>query len=399
MTSPRSSPILAAALAAVLVQSACGGSHDAPAADTRPPLDVRTIRVETTSLASVLEAGGIVQARTAATLMARIMAPVREVRVVPGDRVRAGQILVVLDDRDLAAGARQAGAAGAAAEQGTRAAASEREAARAALALARSSHDRIATLYAKKSATAQEMDEAVATLRAAESRLASVEARVGQADASLGSARAAGEVAAVTASFAQITAPFDGVVTEKLVEPGNMATPGTPLLRLEDSSGFRLDVRMDESRARLVKVGDRVPVRLDSPQGRQPLDAAGTVAEVARAVDADSRALLVKIALPQVEGLRSGTFGRARFPGPSRPTLAVPAAALVRRGQVTSVYVVEQDRARLRLVSTGEAGLDGIVEVLAGLDAGETIVVQPPPGLVDGQRVGRAGGARDGAPR
>ena len=125
-----------------------------------------------TDVAEAIESGGVVQARTTATITSRILAPVREVRVAPGDRVRAGQTLIVLDGDDLAAGARAARSAALAAEQGAKAAAAELQAAEAALALARASHDRIAGLQARRSATAQELDDATATLRSAEARVA-----------------------------------------------------------------------------------------------------------------------------------------------------------------------------------------------------------------------------------
>ena len=192
----------------------------------------------------------------------RAVAPVREVRVSPGDHVREGQTLIVLDGDDLAAGARAARSAALAAEQGSKAAAAELQAAEAGLALARASHDRIAGLQAKRSATAQELDDATAALRSAEARVAGASARALQAASAVESARAASDQASTTESFTTIAAPFDGVVTEKMVEPGNMASPGMPLLRLEDTRGFRLEVRVDESRIGQIRNGDSVPVFL-----------------------------------------------------------------------------------------------------------------------------------------
>ena len=182
-------------------------------------------------------------------------------------------------------------------------------------------------------------------------------------------------------AFALITAPFDGVVSEKMVEPGNMAAPGTPLLRVEDTRGYRLDVRVDESRIGQVAVGAAVSVAVDSGTGGAPATLGGTVAEIARAVDADARAFLVKVALPASAGLRSGSFGRAQFRGHARRALTVPASALVQRGQLTSVLVVEQDTARLRLVSVRGT------EVLAGLSEGDVVIVAAPPTVTDGSRV------------
>ncbi len=387
-TSVRAWGALATLTVAVSAVSACGGAtHGPEPTAAREPIAVELRAVTTAPQASLVEAGGLVQARTTAVVTSRLMAPVREIRVKPGDTVRSGQVLVVLDDRDLGAQARGARSAAEAAAQAVTAGGADKQAAEAALGLAKASHARIAALHARKSATAQELDEATAALRAAEARVAAVDARVQQAQASLASARAGSDAATVTAGFAVITAPFDGVVTEKLVEPGNMATPGAPLIRLEERGAFRLEVRVDAGRVASVAPGQSVDVMLDAAE---PLALPGTVSEVSRAMDADARAYLVKIALPADARLRSGMFGRAYFAGPASPTLVVPASAVVRRGQVTSLYVAEGDTARLRMVVLGRTFRDG-VEVVSGLSDGERIVTNPPPALTDGAPL-RTGG-------
>ncbi len=367
--------------------AACSSAPDAtPAADAAAPLAVRTATVRSAAITDAADAGGVVQARTTATVAARVMAPVRAVRVAPGDRVRAGQVLVELDGRDLVAAAASAAAGASEAREGAAAAAAEERAAQAALVLARATHARIAALAAKKSATAQELDEASAALAAAEARAAGAAARVQAATSGITRAASASDAAGATASFLLVTAPFDGVVTEKLVEPGNMATPGLPLVRVEDTRGFRLEARVDEARAGRVAVGAAVEAVLDGPDGRA-VTVSGTVAEMSRAVDAGARTFLLKVDLPAGTAVRSGMFGRVRLPGPPRTALTLPADALVTNGQVTSVFVVEDGVARVRLVRV--AG----TEVQAGLADGDTVVVAPPPGLVDGRRV-TAGGTR-----
>jgi RND family efflux transporter MFP subunit len=367
-----------------VVLPSCSRAATTPAADAEP-IPVTVAMVAATDLADTFEAGGVVQARTTATLMARILAPVHAIHVAPGDRVHAGQVLIVLDAKALAAQARSARAAALAADQGATAAAAEQQAADAALRLARATHDRIAALEAKRSATAQELDEATGALRAAEARAGAAAARAQAAVSAIDSARGASEAAGTTASFALITAPFDGVVAEKMVETGNMAAPGTPLMRLEDTRGFRLDVRVDESRIGQTALGASVPVLLDSIMGAGPIAVGGTVSEISRAVDAGTRAVLVKITLPDTADLRSGTFGRALFSGRTRRALTVPAGALVRRGQMTSVFVVEKGIARVRLVNANGT------EVLAGLSEGDAVIVAAAPSVTDGRRV-RAGG-------
>jgi RND family efflux transporter MFP subunit len=373
--------IIAGVTAVLSMSAALAGCAARPAAaaaaETAEPIAVTTAQVAMSNMIRATDAGGVVQARTTATIAARILAPIREVRVSPGDQVRAGQTLIVLDGEDLAAGARAARAAAVAAEQGAKAAAAELQAADAALALARTSHDRIASLQARRSATTQELDDATATLRGAEARVAAASARALQAASAIESARAAGDQASTTSSFTAIAAPFDGLITAKLVDPGNMASPGMPLLRLEDTGGFRLEVRVDESRIGQIRTGDSVPVFL----GAATTSITGTVVEVGRAVDADARAFLVKIALPADSHVRSGEFGKARFAGTSRRALTVPASAVVRHGQLTSVFVVDNGLARVRLVSLRES------EVLAGLTESEVVILSPPAGVTDGRRV------------
>ncbi len=154
-----------------------------------------------------------------------------------------------------------------------------------------------------------------------------------------------------------------------------------PLLRLEDTRGFRLEVRVDESRLGQIRNDDSVPVFL----GTATTAITGTVVEVSRAVDADARAFLVKIALPDAPGLRSGEFGKTRLAGAPRRALTIPPSAIVRRGQLTSVFVVDQGVARMRLVNLRES------EVLAGLAESEAVILSPPAGVTDGRRVSVGG--------
>ena len=371
--------------AALLASATTIGCSSAPpetvvGGDAAAPLAVRVVAVADASVTDASDAGGVVQARTTATLAARVLAPVASVLVASGDRVRAGQVLVTLDGRDVEASARGATAAVAAATEGAAAAAADQRAARAALELARATHGRIVALHAKRSATAQELDEAAAALAAGEARAAGAAARAQEASSGIERAAAGRDAAVATASFLRITAPFAGVVTEKLVEPGNMATPGMPLVRVEDTRAFRLDVRVDESRASRISMGAAVEVVLDGAGG-QAATVTGAVSEISRALDADARTFLVKITLPDTAGLRSGAFGRARFPGGTRTALAVPASAVMTQGQVSTVFVADQGVARLRLVRVRGT------EVQAGLAAGELVIVAPPPGLADGRRI------------
>ena len=187
----------------------------------------------------------------------------------PGDRVRRGQVLIELDAREAQAHAAGSTASLEAAQQAEHAAQAEERTAAAALTLARASHERISTLVARKSATAQELDDAVATLSMADARVASTRARREEATAALAAARSTAEAASVASSYAEITAPFDGVITSRSADPGTVAQPGAALLTIEDPAALRLELRVDEARAALITLGQTASVRVD---GADPCD-------------------------------------------------------------------------------------------------------------------------------
>jgi len=362
--------------------ASCGHERPAPPAAEAAPVPVRTLVVEATPWPSVYEATGAVRARTAAAISSKVMGYVRDVKVSVGDLVRAGQLLISLDARDLEAAVRQAEAALAEAKSAIVEVDGAIAAAKAQLELAQATFRRMKDLHEKKSISDQEFDEAAAKVRMAEANHQMALARRRQLDEKIQQAAEGVKSAAIMRGWAEIQAPFDGVVTEKMVEPGNLAAPGVPLLTIERSGAYRLEARLEESLLGSVRAGSDVEVELEALGKTLP----ARVSEVVPAVDAASRAFLVKIDLPNLPGLRSGLFGRARFRTQARQVLAIPAEAVIERGQVRSVFVVEAGRARSRLIALGERRGDR-VEVLTGLAAGETIASPAPPALADGRRV------------
>jgi RND family efflux transporter MFP subunit len=345
-------------------------------------------------LTGTFEAGGSVRAYVTAAIASRIVAPVTDVKVRAGDRVRAGQPLVVLDARELRESRTRAEAAARSAAQAALSAQADQAAADAGSTLAQASHTRIATLRAKNSATPAELDAAVAGLEEAAARRNAAAARRLQAEGAIEAAQASARAARVAETYAVLTAPFAGIVTERRVDPGNLATPGVPLLTVEDIGRFRLEASIDAGRAALVRIGSQVPVQID---GIGALAGPATVAEIHEAVDPGSHAFIVKIDLPATPGLRSGLFGRVTFSAAAQPGIAVPQSAVVRRGQLAMVYVDEGGRARLRMVHTG-APAAGRVAILAGLRTGDRVIVDPPPALPDGASVTAAAAAPGGRP-
>ncbi|MCC7175834.1 MAG: efflux RND transporter periplasmic adaptor subunit [Bryobacterales bacterium] len=350
----------------------------APAAAAVP---VKVVKVESVEWPVLYEATGTVRARTAAVVSSKLMGYVRQVNFQTGDRVRAGQLMVEIDSRDIDTRVRQAEASHREAQEALEEVEGAIATAKANLELAQTTFRRMEDLYQKKSISSQEYDEATARLRVAAAGYEMATARRKQVSARIAQAAEAIKGASIMREYTRISAPFDGVITEKRVEPGNLAAPGAPLAILEREGGYRLEAAVEESRLREIRPGQAVLVTIEA-LGRA-VDA--RVSEIVPEVDAASRTNIVKIdlAVPQ---LRSGMFGRASFALGKRKVLAVPVGAVREQGQLRSVFVAGGGQARSRLVTVGETA-QGRWEVLSGLSEGEAVIFPAPPGLPDGARV------------
>lgn len=382
-----------------LLAAGCGGKEPAATASPElPAVSARTARVEVVTQPGLFSATGTVQSATITTVGARVMGQIVAVSAEEGQRVQRGQLLVRIDDRDAQAQVAQAEAALALAramegelDRGIQAADSGRAAAAAQAELATATFERFQQLLDRKSVSLQEFDEVAARhrgaqsqLRQAEETLASMEARRPQIAAGIQQAEAALEAARNLLSYSAVSAPFTGVVSAKHVEPGQMSAPGMPLVTIEESRRFEVHATVDERRLGLVGRGAAVRVEL----GALGTTVEGKVEEIVPRADPVSRSFTVKIALPEdTAGLKSGLFANVIFPGPEQTVMVAPSGAVVRRGQLVGVFVVDDGgKARFRLVKTGRDE-QGRVEVLSGLAEGETVVVSPGPQLQDGSPV------------
>lgn len=374
---------LVAAFASVVLLSGCGSGGTHPEADAPvSPVRVRIATVETQEWPDLYEATGTVRARTSAVISSKVMAYVRQVSVEAGDAVREGQELVVLDAQDLDAGLRRAGAAETEIRDAIPEADNAVAGAEANLGLAQSTFRRMQELASRKSISSHEFDEAAARLKSAQAAYEMARAKRKQLDSKLAEANQEVRAARITRDYARLAAPFAGLVTARSAEPGSLAAPGAPLLTIERRGDYRLEASVEESKLPFVKTGETVDVVLEALDRRL----AARVSEIVPEVDSTSRTYTVKIGLPPLDNLRSGMFGRAWFPMGARKVTAVPAAAIIERGQLESVLVVEDGFAHTRLVTTGRQAQNGM-EVLSGISAGEKVVSPALPQLTDGARV------------
>ena len=376
-------PFLALVLS-ILIAAGCSQQHTAHTAGNGQPATA-TVQVETVALSPVSEiyrASGTVRSRQTATIAARIVADIVEVRVHAGDHVQAGQTLVVLDGRDLQSSLRRAESARVESENVVAETENAIAAARTSAELASLTHKRIAALLDTGTISQQEFDESYARLKSADATLEMAISKRQQAEARRRESAANKSAARVNAGYATLVAPFSGLITERKVEPGSLATPGMPLVTLERDGNLRLEASINESRLSLARVGESVAVEIDGVN--QTLT--GRVGEILPSVDPATRSFVAKVDLPDIPELRSGMFGRAAFSAGMRESMLVPQAAISERGEIRCVHVVEGDTARLRFVTVGE-NKGEFREILSGLTPGERIVVSSSALLADGSRV------------
>jgi multidrug efflux system membrane fusion protein len=360
--------LLAAAI--LTVAAGCSDKGKIGAAGEQHPL-VRGATLETAAFVSVterFEATGTVRARNSAVLSARIAGIVSGTHVKQGDRVARGRLLLTLDAPESLAGS--AGAAFAV-EEAQRAV----DESLARNKLAGVTYERFAQLYQEQAATRQELDTHRAERDMAEQGLARSRARLAQV-------REAARSAGAIAGYTRITAPISGLVTVRPVDTGSTVFPGSPLLTIEEEGSLRLEVSVPETLLGKIRQGESVPVLLGGAAGTS----SGTVVEIVPQVDPVSRTFMVKLDIPS-KGVRSGVFGRALFPVGEKKGLLVAESAVMERGELTSVWVVDkQNIARLRLVKPGRT-IGNRVEILAGLVAGERVVTGMVEKIVDGAKV------------
>ena len=357
-------------LIAVVSLTGCSSEQTRTTPSPETVRNIPVLAVQQASVPDLLEAVGTVRAAQTSDAASQMMGNIVEIRAHEGDHVQRGQVLAVIDDSQPRAAVDRATAADLAAQQQLLGADSD-------LTLAESTLKRYQTLFEKKSVSPQEFDEVKARQQAARAHRDMAQAGQAQAQAALSQAR-------TSLDYTRIRAPFDGVVTEKKADSGTLASPGMPIFTVEDVRRYRLEATVNENDLGYVRTGEQVSVVVDA------LDNAGLkgkVVQIVPAADAATRTFLVKIDLSPDIRLRSGLFGRAQFSRGDREALLIPRAAVVDRGQLQGIYVLDQNRvASLRYITLGKpSGAE--VEVLAGLQDGERLVAKPGALDLNGKRI------------
>lgn len=332
-------------IAAVLVSAGCGQREEPPADQGSKVLpqaiQSSVVEIKTVKVPIRVEVTGQVTPIFQATLSSRIQGTIDTLLVREGEQVVKGQELIQLDNRDVKA---------------------ELARARAEVDNTKAQLTRMKNLYVRDAVSKQEMENAVRAYKVAEANLKAVLAQL---------------------SYTVVKAPFNGVITEKKVEAGELASPGQPLLKMEDPRQLRLEATVAEGDLKSVSRGDKISVLIDA-LGAQVLK--GTVSQILPAGDPQTHTFMVKVDLPQTAGLKSGMFGRFQLDKGVSQTILVPDSAVLERGELSSIFVVGSDQiSRLRYIKAGRR-FDGQIEVLSGINVGERVLLEAAKGI-DGASV------------
>lgn len=394
--------IAAVMILAALAFSGCTKKENAATTARLPSTPVfrgaKILVLSSTALRDEREVMGTVRSSEIVTLSSKLLGTITSIPVRLGMHVSKGQLIARIDAKDIEAqigkveaAIREADEGGSELESADLSAQSAIKAAEANRDFAHATLARFKTLFERGSVSRQEFEEVEArykaadaeTMRAREARNA-IAAKGRQISAKKDQARA--DLVSIKANLAYgtIVSPVSGVIVSKHAEEGMLAAPGVPLVVIEEEGKSRLEVLVEESMLSGIKLGDSVPVVIESLGN---IERMGRVHEISPVSDQFSRTVTVKISLDDQKALKSGFFGRARFPGLERKALLIPRSALVEKGQLTGVYSVDADNtAHLALVKTGGEFPQGI-EIVAGLSEGWKIVVNPGVGLNDGTRL------------
>ncbi|BCN93980.1 acriflavin resistance protein [Thiomicrorhabdus immobilis] len=345
-------------LAVTFGLTGCGGQESEEVAQKSAKTikaDVVTVTLGTIPLTSVVP--GAVVPDQKAQIASRLMGYIKNLDVQVGQEVKRGDLLFSIDSGDIKSQISQANSA--------------YQQALAALTDANLDYNRFTKLYKEDSVSKQQYDKIKLQYSVAQENLASAKSALDQAKSQL--------------NYANVKAPFDGVIVQKMAVAGSLAAPGNPIVVMENLKSLSVQTQVSADLYAVLRNGDSAQVLIDGI--KKPF--VGTIYTLVSAADPKTRTHTVKLSLPNVNDVNSGTFARVSFKRGERQTMMLPASAIVNRAGIEGVFVVENGRAFFHMVRTG-AVMDGMVEVQSGLALGEQIVINNNQEMLNGDIVDSA---------
>jgi HlyD family secretion protein len=341
--------------------------------ETSTEMKEKTVSAVIKNITEWYEAVGTVRPKIETRIEARISAQVVDVLVRSGDRIEKDQVLLVLDNRQMVSRLSQS-------QQALKTAISHKEQAQQSLNVAEAAfneaeadYKRIRNYYESQAATKQELERAQSRFLQAGAGLKQAKEAIGGANAGIRQAEEMVREAEISLSYTIIKTPADGEVLERLVEPGDMALPGKPLILLQTSGALQLEVFVREGLIRNVEPGSSlaaVITTLDQTMAAQ-------VEEIVPYADPRTRTFLVKAILPEVDRIYPGMYGKLLIPSGKTEVVLIPPGAIRRIGQLEMVRVKKGDIRESRYIKTGKIH-EELVEVLSGLSGNEILIIEEP---------------------
>ena len=340
---------LKAIFAAMLIIGLAQGCGDKVETANIEPISIKAsvITADYNSKSGTKEFAGVLKSVNRSELGTKVMGTIKKMPVTIGQKVKKGDLLLHISDNDLVAQKNQI-------QSGL-------NSAKANLELAEKNLNRFRTLYEQKSATQKEWDEVQLNHSMAKNKVVEVENKLKEIDDLL--------------TYTQIKAPFAGVIAAKNAEVGDLVTPGRPLIVIESTEDFEIEFKVGEADINNVQIGDSIQIALSSISNQLY---SARVSDVSSAGEELSNQYLVKVR-PQIPSekktlLRTGMYATAYLPMHSTINVSIPVSALVQRGQLEGIYVLNaQNVAILRWIRIGDKA-NSTVEVLSGLKAGEKVI-------------------------
>lgn len=351
---------ITALIALSLLIESCGNDHKVSTVENMIPVAVKVSNLQAENSNPFITASGKIEASNSANLSTRTMGYVNKTYVDVGDKVRKGQLLISINNADLQAKRAQVNA--------------NITKATAAFNNAEKDYNRFKNLFAKNSASQKEMDDMTAHYEMAKAGLEAVNQMKNEIDAQF--------------AYVDIRSPFNGIVTNKFIEVGDMANPGVPLIAVESPKKFKVTAMVPESDISKIKSGTKVEVQVKSINKK----VSGIATEVSSSAKNTGGQYLVKILLDKTDAnILSGMFATVQFPieknANTTSIVLVPSSAIVKNGDLKGVYTVsEQSTAILRWLRLGKSYGDN-VEVLSGLNSDESYIVSADGKLFNGAKV------------
>ena len=338
-------------------------------AGEKPAGNEETFKVEATVRPDFYQAIGTVRSRNEIDVVPRIVARILEIKVRSGDSVKKGDVLAILDAKDLSSVVSQGQDQLRAVSASVNAADEQVKSAKASLDMASKDMERMRNLFEQNAIAKREYEQTVTAFKQAEAAMQQAIQQRAAASAQASAANQGIRQAEVGLGYATVLSPIDGIVAERLADPGDLGNPANVMLRIFDPLSLLLEVPVRESLVREISIGS--PVSYSVPSLGRTFD--GDVREIVPSVDPRSRTFLVKVCIGKSEGLMPGMFGKLQVPLKSeKKVILVPESAIIKTGQLESVVEVEGGRLLRRQIRSITAG-DGQREVVSGLKPGQII--------------------------